>query len=143
LKIELERLPNLRWNEFLSPKQGALIELEAESLAPTDLYNYAQDLRARGQNADRYELTFWRKINIPFAILAMVMISLPLVFGTRERSGIGARVLFGAGIGVLFYLVDQVLAQLGLLTELNPAVTATAPALTLFLIALVLVRWVR
>jgi len=142
-KIEMERLPELSWNEFLSPKQGAVIELEAESLAPTDLYSYAKDLRSRGQNADRYELTFWRKVNIPFATLAMVMISLPFVFGSGERGGIGRRVLLGAGVGVLFYLVDQVVAQLGLLVKLDPAITATAPAFVLFVTALLFAQRIR
>lgn len=143
MKIEKEALTNLRWEGFLSPKQGAVIELEAESLSPGDLYSYARDLRARGQNADRYELTFWRKINIPFATLAMVMIALPFVFGPYAREGIGQRVLLGAGIGVVFYLTDQVLAQLGLLANLNPAITATAPAAVLFICAMYLIQRVR
>lgn len=142
-KIEVERLPTLRWDSFLSPAQGAIIQLDAESLAPSDLYHYSRDLRARGQRADRYELALWRKLNIPFATFAMVLIAIPFVFGPHDRTGIGRPVLFGAGIGILFYLVDQVLAQIGLLAEINPAITATAPAAVLFIIALVLMQRVR
>jgi lipopolysaccharide export system permease protein len=138
--VELEILPTLEWEAFLSPVQGAVIQLDAQSLAPSDLYSYARDLRARGQSAERYELALWRKLNIPIATLAMVLIALPFVFGSRERSGIGQRVLFGAGVGVVFYLVDQVLAQLGLLAHLNPAITTSAPAVSLLMIALFLLR---
>jgi lipopolysaccharide export system permease protein len=139
-KIELERLPSLYWEAFLSPEQGAVIELDAESLSPIDLFQYSRDLRARGQSAERYELTLWRKINVPFATLAMVLIAIPFAFGEHDRGGIGRRVLFGAGLGVVFYLVDQVFAQVGLLAEFNPALTATAPAAMLFLIALMLLQ---
>jgi lipopolysaccharide export system permease protein len=142
-EIELERLPTLRWRGFLSPDQGAVIELDAESLAPSDLYYYARDLRARGQNADRYELTLWRKLNVPFTTLAMVLIAIPFVFGPHGRGGIGGRVLLGAGIGILFYMIDQVLAQVALLAKFSPALTATAPAAVLFLVALIMLRRVR
>ncbi len=143
LKIELERLAELQWEAFLSPDQGAVIELDAESIAPSDLYFYARDLRSRGQNANRYELTLWRKINIPFTTLAMVLVAFPFVFAGNGRGGIGLRVLLGAGIGIAFYLVDQVLAQVGLLAKISPALTATAPAATLFLFALFSLRRVR
>ena len=142
-EIGVERLPTLHWEAFLSPEQGAVIELDAESLSPSDLFQYARDLRSRGQSADRYELTLWRKINVPFATLAMVLIAIPFVFGQHNRGGIGRRVLLGSGLGVLFYLIDQVLAQLGLLAEFNPALTATAPAAMLFLLALLMLRRVR
>ncbi len=143
LKIEYERLAELQWEGFLSPDQGAIIELDADSIAPSDLYFYARDLRSRGQNANRYELTFWRKINIPFATLAMVLIAFPFVFARNNRGGLGLRVLFGAGIGIAFYLIDQVLAQVGLLAKINPALTATAPAAVLFFVALISLRRVR
>jgi lipopolysaccharide export system permease protein len=141
--VELETWPTLEWEAFLSPVQGAVIQLDAESLAPSDLYSYARDLRARGQSAERYELALWRKLNIPVATLAMVLIALPFVFGSRERSGIGQRVLFGAGVGVVFYLVDQVLAQLGLLAHMNPAITTSVPAVSLLVVALFLIRRVN
>jgi len=143
MKIDVETLPSLRWDGFLSPKQGAVIELEAESLSPTDLYYYAKDLRARGQNANRYELAFWRKLNIPLATIAMVLIALPFAFAPFERGGIGKRVLLGAAVGVMFYLIDQVVAQIGLLTTFNPALTALLPAATLFVIGLAFLRRLR
>ena len=142
-KIEVERLPTLQWDTFLSPEQGAVIQLDAESLAPSDLYYYSRDLRARGQRADRYELALWRKVNVPFATLSMVLIAIPFAFGPHNRRGIGRPVLIGAGIGILFYLVDQVLAQIGLLADINPALTASVPAAALFIVALILIRRVR
>ena len=140
-KIARQHRDSLLWREFLSPEYGAVIELDADSLAPSDLYRYARDLRARGQSADRYELSFWRKINVPLALVAMVMVALPFVLGRRERPGAGLRLLIGAGIGVAFYVIDQMIAQIGLLTGINAAITATVPALSLFVVALII--WKR
>lgn len=130
--VHVSYYPTLEWQAFLSPQQGAVTELDVESLAPTDLYAYARDLRARGENAERYELALWRKINIPFATGAMVLLSVAFVFGAFSRTGIAKRIVYGAGVGIAFYLGDQILAQAGLLLGLEPALTATAPVLLLF-----------
>ena len=73
----------------------------------------------------------------------MVMIALPFALGRFERGGFGRRVLFGAILGMMFYLIDQVVAQIGLLAEVNLAVTATAPAALLFVSALLLLRRIQ
>tara|TARA_B100001123_G_scaffold375683_1_gene441852 strand:- start:1375 stop:2448 length:1074 start_codon:yes stop_codon:yes gene_type:complete len=142
-KVTTRQHPTLYWTSFLSPQQGAVMELKAESLAPTDLYVYARDLRARGQSADRYELAMWRKANIPLTTAAMVMIAIPFVFGAFEMSTTGQRVLAGSGVGIAFYLIDQILAQAGLLVGVNPAITATLPTALLLGIALMMARRIR
>ena len=139
-KIEAVGVPTLRWASFLSPEQGAVMELDINRLAPSDLYNYARDLRARGQNAERYELALWRKINIPLATCAMIFIAIPFIFGALKLAGTGQRVMAGSGVGVAFYLSDQIIAQAGLLLGLNPALTATAPVALLLVAGLVLLQ---
>jgi lipopolysaccharide export system permease protein len=135
--------PNLVWKAFLTPRKGAVTELDAESLSPSDLYQYARDLRERGQDADRYELALWRKLNLPFATGAMILLSIPLVFGTLRLSSTGKRVMFGAGVGVAFYLGDQIIAQAGLLLSLDPVLTATVPVAVLGCAAAIMLRQVR
>ena len=139
-EVEMEQHAILRWDAFLSPTQGAVIQLDIDTLAPSDLYLYARDLRSRGQRADRYELALWRKLNVPFATLAMVLLSIPFVFGPHDRGGIGRPVLFGASVGVLFYVGEQLFTQIGLLADIKPALTATAPAAFLLVVALILMR---
>ena len=142
-KVSMRRHPTLYWKSFLSPQQGAVMELDAESLSPTDLYRYIVDLRERGQSAERYELALWRKANIPLATAAMILIAIPFVFGAFKLATTGQRVLAGSGVGIAFYLIDQILAQAGLLVGVNPAITATVPAALLFCIALVMAQRVR
>ncbi len=139
-KITAKQLPELKWESFLSPEQGAVMELDVDRLAPSDLYYYARDLRSRGQNAERYDLALWRKISIPLSTGAMILIAIPFVFGVLKLAGTGQRVMAGSGVGTAYYLGDQITAQAGLLLGLNPALTATAPVLLLLLVALWLLR---
>jgi len=138
-----EHLPALEWEGFLSPREGAVTELETESLAPSALYRYARDLAARGQNAERYELALWRKLSVPLATLAMVLLAVPLVLGRLRLINVGQRLMIGAGVGVAFYLGDQIVQQLGLLAEAEPRLVAVAPAAFMLALGLALNLRVR
>jgi lipopolysaccharide export system permease protein len=93
-------------------------------------------LRSSGQNADRYELALWRKLGVPLTTGAMVLLSLPFIFGPTRRITAGRRIMMGCFVGIVFYFGDQVIAHLGLLLSLNPIVTAMAPVLLISGIAL-------
>ncbi len=123
-----ERQAELEWEGFLSPPEGAVTELDVDSLAPSELLDYLRGLRARGQNAERFELALWRKLNIPLAALAMVLLAPPFMFGRMRRLNPGKRLMLGAGVGVGFYLSDQILQQMGLLANADPRLVAMGPA---------------
>ena len=133
---ERERLDSLEWSGFLSPREGAVTELDVDSLAPSELVAYARGLRARGQNAERYELALWRKLNIPLAAVAMVLLAVVFMFGRMRGLNAGQRLMIGAGVGVGFYLGDQILQQMGLLADADPRLVAMAPAAVMLMIAL-------
>jgi lipopolysaccharide export system permease protein len=134
----IEYLAQLQWDEFLSPSGGAAAELDAESLALTELREYVRDLRSRGQNAERYELALWRKLALPVTAFAMLLVAIPFVFGAFGLKSTSHRLAIGALVGIVFFLGDQILAQAGQLAGVSPALTAFIPsvAVTVFGLAL-------
>ncbi len=138
--ITTRDLPSLTLDLFLSPEQINLLELPADSLSPSELYRYVQALRARGQNADQYALAFWQKLAIPLTTGAMVLLSLPFVFGPLRERTAGQRIMVGSMVGIVFYLTDRIIGYLGLVLDLNPAFTALAPVAALVFVGLYLLR---
>lgn len=141
--IETERLDELSWNSFLRPQQVPLLILPPESMQPLELYQYIRDLIRRRQPAARYARELWAKIDIPLAMAAMILISIPFVLGPLRTHGAGQRIMIGAMIGIVFSLVQQITSYLGLLLGLAPALTATLPTLMLTAVALYLLRRAR
>ncbi len=141
--IDSERLASLSWQSFLRPQQVSLLILPPESMQPVALYQYVRDLERRGEPAARYAQELWTKINIPLAMAAMIMIAIPLVLGPQRASGTGQRIIVGAMIGIVFSLIQQIAAYLGLLLNLSPALTATLPSFLLIAVALYLFRRAR
>ena len=134
--ITAQQMPSLVLNSFLSSDQVDLLELPADSLSSADLYRYVDALRKSGQNADRYALALWRKLSVPLTTGAMVLLSLPFIFGSTRMITAGKRIMMGSLVGIIFYFGDQVIIYLGLLLNLAPIVTAMTPVILISGIAL-------
>jgi lipopolysaccharide export system permease protein len=139
-RIDTAQLATLVWHSFLRPQQVSLLTLPAESMRPLDLYRYVRDLERRHQPAARYAQELWAKMDLPLAMAAMILIAVPFAFGSLRTRGMGQRMMIGAMIGIVFTLVQQITSYLGLLLNVSPALTATAPSIVLVALALYLFR---
>ncbi|MDP1559446.1 MAG: LPS export ABC transporter permease LptG [Nitrosomonas sp.] len=133
------RSHSVTWKSFLDSADIATLTKPPESLSPTELFRHVDFLRTTGQEADSYALAFWRKIGSAIMTIAMLLIAIPFIFGSI-RSGLGNKLVFSSIIGIVVYLLDQIIANAGLLLSLNPAFVALFPGLTMILLALL---WLR
>lgn len=132
-RIHTTRLATTGWRPFLDAAQVATLTRPAESLPPIDLYHYANYLKRTGQQYDQALLLFWRKFGTGLVLLAMMLLSVPFVFGS-VRAGVGGRLVLASITGVCVYLLDQILSNLGLMLGFNQPLVALAPGLMLLLI---------
>ncbi len=138
--ITSQNYPTLSWGTFLVPKKIMLLTMAPENLSLTDLYNYAKDLKSRGENPDQYVLVFWQKISIPLTAAGMILISIPFLLGSQRSTSVGHNMMIGVVVGVGFYLGAQIISHIGVLLEWNPALTALTPALILITLATGILR---
>lgn len=131
---------SMAWRPFLTPAQIALLEMPAESLSPVQLYGYVRYLRDTGQPSAVYALMLWQKLGLPVTTAAMILLAVPFSLGTPRGASIGSRVVLGGIVGLGVYLVDQLIANVGLLLALSPPLIALGPAVALLLVALVALR---
>jgi lipopolysaccharide export system permease protein len=125
--ITTQHLGSLTLDSFLSADQIDILELPPDSLSSFELHDYIKALRKSGQNTDRYTLALWRKLTIPLTTGAMILLSLPFIFGSTRNITAGRRIMMGCIIGIAFYFADQVIVYLGLLLGFHPIITAMIP----------------
>jgi lipopolysaccharide export system permease protein len=130
---------SIKWKSFLNPDDISTLTKSPESLSPVELFLHVRFLRATGQEADAYALALWRKAGGGLTTIAMLLFSIPFVFGS-VRAGLGSRLVLAAMLGIGVYLFDQIMANAGLLLHINPALTALSPGLVLTAVA---VLWLR
>jgi lipopolysaccharide export system permease protein len=141
IKAQLQQRQTI--DAFLSAEQVGILELPPDSLSISDLYGYVRGLKQRGQNAERYALSFWQKISLPLTNLSMMLVALTFIFGHRREITAGRRIMLATTVGVVLYLLNQITGHLGLLLNLHPALTTIGPVLVIFSLSLWLLRRLR
>lgn len=133
-QILATRINTLNWRSFLNPEDILTLTKPPESLSPLELARHVEFLRSTGQDADSYALALWRKVGSALMTIAMLLLSIPFVFGSI-RTGLSNKLVFAALIGIAVYLLDQIIANTGLILHLNPALTALVPGLIMIVLA--------
>lgn len=124
----------LQWHSFLGPDDIATLTKSPESLTPIELVKHAEFLRATGQKADAYVMALWRKVGGAIMTIAMILVAIPFIFGS-VREGLGGKLILAALMGISIYLFDQIIANIGLVFQLNPIVVSVAPGMVLIAVA--------
>ncbi|MEA3240050.1 MAG: LPS export ABC transporter permease LptG [Pseudomonadota bacterium] len=125
--ISRQTITQLTLDLSLNAKQLGILKLPPESLSPTNLYHYINILQQRGQNADHYIMALWQKLSAPLTTGAMLLLSLPLIFGPIRETSAGLLITIAVLVGIFAYLFNNIIGDLGLLLKFPPAVTVLMP----------------
>ena len=136
-----ERLQNLEWWGLLSEDQANILILPLEALAPHDLVRYITHLQANGLDTHHLRVIFWQQLSVIIAVLAMGLLSLPLLVGSTRAISASQRIMMGGIVGIVFYLLQQVTGHLAGLFNLIPSITILTPVLVLLSIAVMAQHW--
>jgi len=142
-QIERREISKAQWSTVVEPGLVDVITVSPESLSAVGLYKYMGYLEDNNLSAARYELALWMKLVAPFATGVMIFLSIPLVLGRLGSVGIGQRTMVGILMGMVFYVLQQVAAQSGIVYGLTPLVSAVAPTLLFLGVGVWLMRHVR
>lgn len=133
-------LPTLTWQAVLNPELVKIVILRPDKLSGLDLYRYINYLQQNNQRSVEYELAFWRRLSYPLTGATMIFLAVPFVFGSLRSVAIGQRILIGALLGVGFYMINQIMGNVGLVYEFNPLISALFPPILCLSVAMILMR---
>ena len=131
---------SMQWNGLLSAEQASVLILPLEALAPNDLLNTISNLRRNQLDTHQYEVVLWQQISLLPSLLAMALLSLPLLLGSVREVSASQRAMIGGLIGIGFYLLQQLSGHLAGILGLNPAVLILTPPFILLVIAIATIR---
>jgi len=138
----LQNLQSMRWTSNLSPELLTGLFVRPDRMSAWQLYNYSRFLSSNLQATDNIDLAFAKKIMYPFAILIMMMISLPFAYLHFRSGGVSVKVFAGVMIGVGFHLVNNLFAHLSMVASFPPFVSAALPSLLGFVVGMAALWWV-
>ena len=122
------------WNSLLNPDVINLVAVKPQYLTIPGLFEYISYLKKNGQNSFKYEQALWTKLINPVAILAMIILAVPLVSAYSKTIAVSQRIFFGCFIGILFNIINQVSGQMGVVYSINTFVSASFPTICIILL---------
>ena len=140
-QVQRQSLAQWDWPTGLSSEMVSVALLKPERMATLDLFRYVRHLEANGQNAQRYEIEFWRKVFYPLSCLVMVVLALPFAYLHFRSGGVAGYVFLGVMLGISFFLLSNVFGYIGNLRAWAPWLVAAAPSLLYSLVSLGAFGW--
>lgn len=126
----------LPWRSVTRPAEMRLLGRPATAVSATALLGYIEERRASGHPAPLYEGEFWSRAALPASMAALVLCAAPFLFGVNRARQVGSRMGAGTLVAILYSLFQQILARLGLVTDIPFVITAFAPPLALGLVGM-------
>lgn len=140
-RIEVLNLPQWEWKTDMTAEMIGAALLSPDRMKTIDLFQYMRHLAANGQNAQRYEIEFWRKVFYPLSCWVMLTLALPFAYLHFRSGNIAGYVFGGVMAGISFYLLNNVFGFMGNLQNWQPWLTAAAPAMIYSLVSLATFGW--
>jgi lipopolysaccharide export system permease protein len=133
--------PRVQQDYGLNPELLEFSEVRADLLDTPRLNRYIDYLQGNGLDASEYLAAYWGRIASGASVVLMAILALPFVLGGLRSAGTGARMIFGLVIGLGYFVLVRLSAQIGEVFSLDPVVAAWAPgALLLLVTAFAVVR---
>jgi lipopolysaccharide export system permease protein len=130
---------SLVWQSVFADRRLKELTLPPDSFSIRQLRRYIQFLDASHQPSAEYQMAMWQKLGRPLLTLAMILFAVPFTFAQPRSPGLGGRLAVGAVVGLLIYVGNQIIANLGLLLAGNVMLTTLLPSGALLGIALWLI----
>jgi lipopolysaccharide export system permease protein len=127
--IHPESIAELRDNTLIPDKMLSIAAVQPTQLAATELVDFIEHQRKNDLSSNRFEQAFWQHFTTPLSTLVMLIIAAPFVFSFQRNAGAGQRVFIGILIGIVFFLFNRILGNMGIVYGIPPLVSATLPLL--------------
>ncbi len=119
----------------VNPSLLKLIILEAGDLSAHGLVRLIGYMDDNHLDAGKYRLLLWRKLTEPLTVMVMMLFAVPFVTGQLRDAGAGQKLLAGALVGIVFYIVNKVSVSLGDIYQWPAPLAAGLPTLGLALLS--------
>jgi lipopolysaccharide export system permease protein len=139
-RVATQRDAEVTWPRLVPPDLFEVLTVSPETLPGWRLFSYVDYLSDNDLESARFALAFWKKIATPLSTLVMLLLALPMVFGSVRSTGAGQRVFIGSVIGVGYLLLAELFAHVGIVYGLPAPLAVMAPAILFTITGLLLLR---
>ena len=120
---------SLVWPTELDFNLLGLLGLEPQKLTLKELSLYLRFADEDAGDFRQWSQAFWTRIVHPLSIMLMTFLSFTVALSVSRSSSVGGSVLAGGAIGLVFYVLNELVGNFGLVFNMNSALAAVLPSL--------------
>jgi len=139
----VERVAERLWRSDLTPAIFGVLLVQPERQSAYSLYHYIRHLAENHQRTDRYEIALWKKFFYPLVCIVMMALALPFAYLHVRAGTVSLKIFTGIMIGVLFYAMNKLFSNVGIINTWPPVLVAGMPALVALAFAMGALYWVE
>lgn len=139
-KARQSRAPSQSWPTEVRPELLDSAVTRPQHLSMRSLWDFLEYLGENGLDDRVYQAAFWGKAFYPLTIVALVLASMPFVFGSSRTQNLGVRMFVGMMLGGLFMIVSRGVLNFGEAYGVPAVLSNLLPAMLLGLGAIFVLR---
>lgn len=116
------------------------LTVDARWLAFRDLQDNIRYLEANGLQDSALTHALWRKVSGPLSVVVMLLLAVPMVFGSARDTSVGQRVFLASLAGLGYMLLNNVIVNVGQISGTPASFNAMATLCLFAVFATVMLR---
>lgn len=141
--VQQEKLAQEHTDKLIPEQVLSIAAVKPNQLAAKELAEFIRHQRDNDLSSDRFQQAFWQHFTTPLSTLVMLIIAAPFVFSFQRNAGAGQRIFIGILIGIVFFLFNRILGNVGIVYGIPPLLSATLPLLVFLAGGVWMLRRVR
>lgn len=129
--VSTQQIDQQQWQSRIQPEILNISTTRPKYLSIRDIKKYQQFNAHSGSLQSSYQIAQWSKMAFPLLVLTTALCGVIVLFGQTRSSGFAQRLVIGIVIGIVVYLVNKTLLNVGEVYHVNPFVVTVLPAMLL------------
>jgi len=138
--VHVEHLESQQWQSRIEPRILNLSTTRAKYLSLRDLKQIQQFNTRSGSLQSAYQMAWWSKLAFPLLVITTALCGMLVLFGHVRSTGFSQRLVIGMVIGIVIYLMNKTLLNLGEVYHLSPALMTVVPPAVICAVAVLILR---
>ena len=129
--VSTKKLDQQQWESRIKPEILNISTTRPKYLSIRDIKKFQQFNAQSGELQSAYQIAQWSKMAFPLLVLTTALCGIMVLFGQIRSGGFAQRLVIGIVIGIVVYLINKTLLNVGEVYHVNPFVVTVLPALLL------------
>ena len=139
-RIDVEEKSSRKIDHLVDTDFVKMVSQDMRWMSVGGLLSNIAYLRENGINVTVEEHALWQKLVTPFTVIVMLLLAVPMVFGSARDGNTGQRIFVASLVGLGFMLLNNVTVSMGQLMGYHASINTLAAVVLFALIALWMLR---